>query len=679
MSVVDDIKARLDIVSVISHYVPSLKKTGRNYKALCPFHAEKTPSFVVDPTRQIWRCFGGCNEGGDIFSFIMKIEGYDFREALRVLAEQAGVQLEEQTPESKAYRDHLEQLQLLLDEAAQLYHEYLCNAAEAETARQYVMQKRGLLPETIEQFQIGYAPNSWSFVLDHFRTLGYSLSDLSEAGLISENEQGRYYDRFRHRLMIPIRNARGHTIGFGARALDSDQNPKYLNSPQGPLFDKSKNLFGFDLARRAIRETETAVIVEGYLDVIQAHQAGYHNVVAQMGTALTETQVQLLAKYANRLILALDTDAAGQQATMRGLSVMQESLTGAFSQVVPLFDAKNMMRTGGRLSLDIRVLRLPEGKDPDDFIRAHPELWAEQVEQAQPLAQYVIDIGTQDLPSNATIQERENVARQLLPLLVATENDLTKRYNVQLLATRLRIPEADLLSLASALQQHQQRGTSIKTIVKPKKTTPTNNGHSSTSGIGTERYVIARLLEHPDWLFVVNRKLRELAQEHEGLREFLTPIHTQDFSQEVYRVLYRLIEAASYAGESSPMNYIYSEAPYEISSLAETILQETQPQGFRKSSSTVHWSTAEMVSILRAQDSSLYDESEILRDFVIRTLTLRLERIKNERNDRYFFLSTDYGILSNEDMALVSLYTQAQKLLEQTIRNLTQRQDNQRL
>lgn len=684
MSVVDDIKARLDIVSVVGHYVPSLKKAGRSYKALCPFHAEKTPSFVVDPLRQSWRCFGSCNEGGDIFSFVMKIEGYDFREALRVLAEQAGVVLEEQTPESKAHHDHLEQLHLLLDEAARLYHTHLIESPAAEAVRYYVGQKRGLTLETVETFMIGYAPDSWEFTISHFQQLGYRIEDLMEAGLISENDRGQRYDRFRHRMMIPIRDARGRTIGFGARALEADQNPKYLNSPQGPLFDKSKTLFGFDLARRDIRETETAVIVEGYLDVIQAHQAGYRNVVAQMGTALTETQVQLLAKYANRIVLALDTDAAGQQATMRGLSVVQESLTGVSGKPIQVFDAKNMMRTAGRLSLDVRVLRLPEGKDPDDFIRLHPDGWANEVEHAQPLAEYVIDMGTHDLSPDASIQQREAIARQLLPLLAATENDLTRRYNVQLLATRLRIAEPELLSWAGSLQRQNQPSTSVKAAVKPQQE-PAKSAAAPLpvpavrQGSGVERYTIAKLLEHPDWLFVINRKLREIANENDRLRLQLGPISAQDFGQEAFRVLFRLIEASSYAGSPRPMDYIVAEAPPEIRQIAETILQETQLQGFRKSSSTVHWSSAEVSSIMRSQDSSLYDEHEMLRDFVIRVLTLRLERLKNERSERYFFISTDHVALSDEDSALVLLYSRAQQLLEKTIRDLTQRQDNQRL
>ncbi|CAG0997892.1 hypothetical protein ANRL2_03754, partial [Anaerolineae bacterium] len=336
-------------------------------------------------------CFGACSEGGDLFSFVMKAEGWDFAETLRALAEKAGIELRPQTPEETTRQNTEERLLALLDAAAQYFTQYLLESPEAESVRAYVA-RRGLDETTIRQFNIGYVPDNWHFALNHFRLEGYREEELVEAGLAIRNDNGRVYDRFRHRLMIPIRDGRGRTLGFGARALAEDQQPKYLNSPQGPLFDKSTLLYGLDLARRAIRESETVVIVEGYMDVIQAHQAGYTNVVAQMGTALTPTQVQLVAKYAHRLILALDSDAAGVNATMRGLKVTRDSLVeaGADNGSQGL-DARGMMSQAGKFQLDIRVLQLPSGKDPDDFIRANPEQWPEVVNQAKPLVDYVIE------------------------------------------------------------------------------------------------------------------------------------------------------------------------------------------------------------------------------------------------------------------------------------------------
>src|SRR5690606_14190397 len=255
--------------------------------------------------------------------------------------------------------------------------------------------KRGLSEETIMRFQIGYAPPGWHTLQEMLTGMGYSEDDLVNAGVAIRNEQGQVYDRFRNRLMIPIRDERGRVVGFGARALAAEDNPKYLNSPQSPLFDKSRILFGLDLAARAIRDTETAVIVEGYLDAIQAHQAGYQNVVAQMGTALTEMQLKLIApKWAKRIIMALDSDVAGQNATRRSVEVARETLHADY---------------GGRLSVDIRILALPGAKDPDDLIREAPESWAALVDGAMPVADFLIAAETAALSEDASPQEIEAI------------------------------------------------------------------------------------------------------------------------------------------------------------------------------------------------------------------------------------------------------------------------------
>ncbi|HLA44143.1 MAG TPA: DNA primase, partial [Aggregatilineales bacterium] len=441
MSDVDRVKARLDIVDVISSYAP-LKKAGRNYKAVCPFHSEKTPSFVVFPDTQTWRCFGQCGEGGDVFGFVMKREGWTFGEALRELAARAGVELESPTAQQSDEDAEAEQrLYTLLNETAEFFHTALAGSPAAE-----YIARRGLTPQTADDFRLGYAPDSWNAALDHLTTLGFKVDEVIEAGVAIRNDRGKIYDRFRNRFVIPIRDGRGRTIGFGARALRDEDNPKYLNSPQGTLFDKSHILFGFDRARRPIREQETAVIVEGYMDVIQAHQAGFQNVVATIGTALTEHHVQQLGKYADRLVLALDADAAGIKATMRGLDVAREALGDGDAFVI---DAQGMMRQAGHLKLDIRVLDLPQGKDPDEFIRAAPEHWQTQVDAALPLAEYIIQTATRDLAPTASVAEREMLAYELLPLLTATEDNLQQRTNIQLLSIRLRLDEKAMLDWAN--------------------------------------------------------------------------------------------------------------------------------------------------------------------------------------------------------------------------------------
>jgi DNA primase len=434
MSAADEIKARLDIVDYIQRYVP-LKRAGKNYKAPCPFHAEKTASFMVSPDRQSWHCFGQCSTGGDVITFAMKQHGWSFSEALQELGKLTGVEVKRQTPEQRAQVERLDVLRGLLQAAADAYHERLLDASDsgAVAILHYAHDKRGLSDETINQFNLGYAMPGWNHMLDYLKQLGYSEDQIIETGMAVRNDEGRVYDRFRNRLMIPIRDDRGRVIGFGARALDPNDNPKYLNSPQTPLFDKSHTLFGLDSGKSAVRDSETVVIVEGYMDAIQAQQAGFKNVVAQMGTALTEIQLKLVTRTAKKIILALDSDAAGQSATLRSLETARTTLQADYS---------------GRLKVDIRVLQIPGAKDPDDLIRETPERWAELVANALPVADYVMDVEMAGLPPNATVQEREAVARRLLPILLASEDNLYKKDNLQKLALKLRIAESDLLAWA---------------------------------------------------------------------------------------------------------------------------------------------------------------------------------------------------------------------------------------
>ena len=435
MSQIDEVKSRLDIVEVISAYVP-LKKAGRNFKGLCPFHVEKTPSFVVFPDSQNWHCFGGCSTGGDVFSFIMKKENLDFGEALRLLAERAGVTLEERRPEQAEEVSRLDHLREILATTASYFGNQLQTSDRAQVAREYV-QRRGLNQETIEQFEIGYAPDQWDALRNYLRRKGYSDEDMLETGLIIERDSGGYYDRFRHRLVIPIRDRRGRVIGFGARALD-DSIPKYLNSPQTPLFDKSSVLFGLDKAIRGIRARGEVIIVEGYMDVLTAHQYGIDNVIASMGTALTEKQLAELSRSATRFVLALDSDAAGDQATLRGLHLIRQTVG---RRKVPTLSARGALRHEDRLTIDLRILSLPEGVDPDELIQADKPRWERLVQDAEPLVKYYLNQIVKDLnlsdPGNKSIAVQE-----MKPILQELNDEIERRYYIQSLARILQIDEA---------------------------------------------------------------------------------------------------------------------------------------------------------------------------------------------------------------------------------------------
>lgn len=434
MSAVDEVKARLEIVDVISDSVP-LRKSGRSFKGLCPFHAEKTPSFFVFPETQTWHCFGACATGGDVFSFVMKHDNLSFPEALRTLAERAGVELRPVRQRDSERDKHLEKLLDINAAATAYYHEKLVRSPQGESARTYAAS-RGLSDETIGKFQLGFAPDQWRSVSNDLLERGYHREDLLEVGLIIARDDGGFYDRFRGRFMIPIRDVRGRVIGFGGRVLDKAQ-PKYLNSPQTPLFNKSHVLFGLDLAKGAIRAKGEVVIVEGYMDVLQAHQAGFGNVVATMGTALTEDQLNALKRMSKRYILALDPDMAGDQGTLRGLTVARQALD---RQTVPVPTAKGWIRYESRLDADIRIMALPEGQDPDDLIRETPEQWEPLVSAAIPLVDYYLRVVTQDLDLSEAKGKSEAV-RRLVPVISEIRDEVERTHYVQELARLVRVDE----------------------------------------------------------------------------------------------------------------------------------------------------------------------------------------------------------------------------------------------
>ncbi len=447
MSVVDDVKQRIDIVDLVSQHV-ALKRAGRSFMACCPFHQEKTPSFHVDPARQTWHCFGACGTGGDIFSFIMKKDGIEFRDALRVLAEQAGVSTEQRRdPQEDARRGRLFEVN---EAAAAYFHAGLQlhegpYAHSADAARAYIEERR-LAASSVEAFQLGYAPNSWDALSLHLESRGFTAEDARNAGLAIEGERG-VYDRFRHRLMFPIRDDRGRVSGFGGRVLPGEAvgggngpQPKYVNTSQSAIFDKGAILYGLDLGKDAIRSEGRAVIVEGYMDTIAAHEHGFANVVASMGTALTERQVALLKRYTRNLILALDADAAGSEATLRGVRVVADNVD---HEVVPVTNWRGVIRMQETLAADIRVLTMPTGRDPDEVIRNDSSLWPELVDASKPVLDYLFEAVTSRHDLHEP-RERSVVSSELLPMVAAVSDRVVQSHYLQQLARITRVDEQTL-------------------------------------------------------------------------------------------------------------------------------------------------------------------------------------------------------------------------------------------
>ncbi|MDP1760466.1 MAG: DNA primase [Candidatus Woesebacteria bacterium] len=376
---VEEIKQKLDLAEIIGSYIPVLRAGGANMKARCPFHQEKTPSFYISRDRQMWHCFG-CGEGGDLFTFIMKMEGLDFRDALALLAERAGVKLPNYKPEEVSERRRvLDALTL----AARFYAALLESAHEAAPAREY-LAKRGVDAAMIQTFGLGFAPAEWDSLTRALGRRGVVPLDLEKAGLALRSERGRgHYDRFRGRIMFPIRDPNGQTIGFTGRVLDPEaKEAKYVNTPQTLAYNKSTALYGIDEARGAIRAADLAVIVEGNMDVVACHQIGEKNTVAASGTALTAEQLRLLGRYTQNLAIAFDADSAGAAAARRGIGLAIEQ------------------------GFNVRVIRIPEngGKDPDDCIKKDPALWRQAVAKAEHYMDYLIAViaGGQDLNDPAT-------------------------------------------------------------------------------------------------------------------------------------------------------------------------------------------------------------------------------------------------------------------------------------
>ena len=439
-STVDEVKQRIDIVEVISRYT-QLKRAGSIYKGLCPFHNERTPSFVVFANTGTWRCFGACGTGGDVISFVMRRENMEFREALELLARQAGIDLT--PPQEQGQVAVRERLYAANNAAAAFYEHTLLHHPGAEAARRY-LQRRGVDEATRALFRLGFAPDSWSSLRDHLLDKGYSLELLMEAGLVKRNEErSTTYDMFRGRLIFPIRDRQGRVIGFGGRVLD-DSVPKYLNTSETQLFHKSHVVYGLDLAYRAIREREQVVIVEGYMDVIAAHQFGFANVVACMGTALTPEQLRQLQHFTSNFVLALDADAAGQQATIRGLNQARQSLARVQKPVV----GPGGLAFEQRLNANLAITRMPEGRDPDDVIRSDPGQWQAVVEAAKPLVDFYFDIVAAHADLTSATGKGQTVA-ELAPLIAELGDDVERQHYIQRLS---RLVQIDEMTIAGRVQ-----------------------------------------------------------------------------------------------------------------------------------------------------------------------------------------------------------------------------------
>jgi DNA primase len=609
MSATEEIKARIDIVELISLSGVKLRKAGRNYTGFCPFHANKhTPAFVVWPETGTWRCFGECNEGGDVFKFVMKKEGIDFREALTRLATRAGVELpayHAERPEQKEAHEHLRQL---LEEARIFYAEQL---RQNTGVLHYLREKRGLSDAALETFGLGYAPQSYDSLLKHFTGRGQTEQNLLEAGLVSERTERQaesqsgnspisVYDRFRHRIMIPIRDENGRMAGFGARVVDPEDVPKFLNSPETAIFTKGHLLYGLDRARKPIRAADQAVIVEGYLDVIALHQAGYENVVSPMGTALTEEQLRLLKRFTRKIVLALDPDTAGQKAVLRGLEAARQAMDreGELG-----FDARGLLRNEARLQADLRVASMPDGLDPDEIVRRDPDEWKRIVEAAQPIIEHVM----RTLAEGRNLDDRKvtsEISSQVLPLIQDLTKPEEREFYTQKLARFLKIDERAFIGpQTAAARPRRARPARGAEAPAPEQAVPAPAERAPSRKVETQ--ILAWLFRKPELLYRVDRLLQQFG---------LAALSAEDFESTDDQLVFGVIREAVEQDQTEQDTFAVNALPEPLKGLSGELLKQTES--------------------LNVPENKLLDE-------LLRGVKRIRERAASERRTHYRFLQEE--------------------------------------
>lgn len=467
----EQIKAKIDIVPFIAEHIP-LKQAGRNFKALCPFHGEKTPSFVVSPERQIWHCFG-CNLGGDIFTFLMEFEKMEFLEALRTLAKRAGVKLTTLAPSKiEQVKERLFQINHL---ASEFYHYLLTEHEVGEKARDY-LKKRGMKKQTIDAFKLGFAPAKWELLFDYLtRKKGFSAEEIEQAGLIIRSQRSeargqttqirnpKYYDRFRDRIIFTLRDHRGNVVGFAGRLLDTQaKEAKYVNTPETPLYHKGELFYGLDVTREAIKKEDGAIIVEGEFDMLSSFQAGVANVVALKGTALTLMQAKLIKRFTQNVALAFDLDIAGDAAARRGIQMADNE------------------------GLNIKVIRAKAGKDPDEVIRKNPLAWKKAIKAAVSVYDFLIDSALSRFDKE-TPEGKKHIADEVLPSIWAISNEIVKAHFIKRLSAELDTTEEVIVKQMEKLEKPAL--AVAQQVTKPKPTTRQQV---------IEEYLMALLLQKGD-------------------------------------------------------------------------------------------------------------------------------------------------------------------------------------
>lgn len=522
MDDIELIKEKLNIVDLISEYLP-LKKAGVNFKASCPFHQEKTPSFMVSPERQIWHCFG-CGRGGDTFKFLMEKEGWEFKEALEVLAQKAGIVLKRTRRES----DGRERLYLANQKAQQLFSYLLTDHILGKIAYDY-LKKRGLQDTTIKTFGLGYAPQSWETLTKFLKKRGFLESELISSGLAVPSRDG-CYDRFRGRIIFPLLDLQNRVLGFSGRVLGGGE-PKYINTPQTAIFDKGRFLFGLNLAKGEIKKLEEAILVEGEMDMMLSFQSGVENVVASKGTALTESQIELLKRYALTLSLGFDIDPAGDAASRRGIELADQA------------------------GLNLKVVSIEGGKDPGDICLSKPAAWRKMVTAATPIYDYYLESAQRRFDLKKA-DCKKAVFAELLPIWKKITDPIVKEHYIQKLAALLQVSEELIRQELARIKPQIKRPTmregpdQISQIKEADENLPDRRQL-------LEEYLIALILRIP--------------ADHTYIPSFPETLLTQEESRQIYVLLALFLDSISFAGRSFSISEFVKTLPEQLVSVVDRL------------------------------------------------------------------------------------------------------------
>ena len=485
-AIIDEIQSRADIAELIGRYMP-LRRSGRHFTALCPFHKEKTPSFMVNPEKQIFHCFG-CGVGGNVFSFLMQHDRLTFPEAVRQLADHMGVHIPDS--EASASEGSHRELAALMEKVCTYFERMLASPQHGKAARTY-LQGRGVSERTRQVFRLGLAPSGWDRLIAAAKTTGVSAEQLEAAGLVIKGKSG-YYDRFRSRLIFPIQDVRGRVVGFGGRSLDG-QEPKYLNSPETALYTKGRHLFGLAQAKETIAKAKTAIVVEGYFDCVVLSGGGIADVVSPLGTALTIEQARLLKRYAETVILAFDADAAGEQATLRGIDVLVE------------------------VGLQVRVAQLPAGVDPDECLRSYGrERFQQLLARSVTLFDFLVEVALRRYAVKGDVESNVRAAQFVLPTIARVPNAMLRSEYLRLLADRLKLDER---AVAEEFARTPPRSSVVVFDAAPRRSTPRPVVQ------GPERLLTALVLDDPALVTQVQERLSLDEMTDGALRRILDVVY----------------------------------------------------------------------------------------------------------------------------------------------------------